>query len=249
MKIIKYLGSKNKIAKNIVPIIQRCIDENNITTYIEPFVGGANVIDKIKCDNKIGSDTNKYLIALLNKLKNEPDCFPSEISKEHYADVKNDYQQNGTKYEDYYKGLIGFCGAFRGKFFDSCACFDYVSEGKTRNNYKESLNNILKQRKNILDVEFSVKDYISYKPDKYENCVFYCDIPYKGTYNYNVEFDYEQFYEWVKQMSKNNYVFVSEYEMPEDFTLVYEQAKKMCLQAQSKRFVVTEKLYTYKMNN
>ena len=111
MKIIKYLGSKNKIAKNIVPIIQRCIDENNITTYIEPFVGGANVIDKIKCDNKIGSDTNKYLIALLNKLKNEPDCFPSEISKEHYADVKNDYQQNGTKYEDYYKGLIGFCGA------------------------------------------------------------------------------------------------------------------------------------------
>ena len=138
---------------------------------------------------------------------------------------------------------------FRGKFFDSCACFDYVSEGKTRNNYKESLNNILKQRKNILDVEFSVKDYISYKPDKYENCVFYCDIPYKGTYNYNVEFDYEQFYEWVKQMSKNNYVFVSEYEMPEDFTLVYEQAKKMCLQAQSKRFVVTEKLYTYKMNN
>ena len=36
-----------------------------------------------------------------------------------------------------------------------------------------------------------------------------------------------------------------EYEMPEDFTLVYEQTKKMCLQSQSKRFVVTEKLYTY----
>lgn len=46
-------------------------------------------------------------------------------------------------------------------------------------------------------------------------------------------------------MSKNNYVFISEYEMPEDFTLVYEQTKKMCLQSQSKRFVVTEKLYTY----
>ena len=84
---VKYLGSKSKIAKNIVPILQKCIDENNITTYIEPFVGGANVIDKISCDKKIGSDTNKYLIALLNKLKREPDCFPTEISREHYADV------------------------------------------------------------------------------------------------------------------------------------------------------------------
>ena len=244
-KVIKYLGSKSKIAKNIVPILQKCIDENNITTYIEPFVGGANVIDKISCDKKIGSDTNKYLIALLNKLKSEPDCFPTEISREHYADVKEDFQQNGNKYEDYYKGLVGFCGAFRGKFFDSCACFDYESEGRTRNNYKESLNNILKQRRNILDVDFSVRDYISYDPNEYENCVFYCDIPYKGTYNYNIEFDYEKFYEWVRQMSKNNYVFISEYEMPEYFSLVYEQTKKMCLQSQSKRFVVTEKLYTY----
>lgn len=34
--------------------------------------------------------------------------------------------------------------------------------------------------------------------------------------------------------------------MPDDFTLVYEQTKKMCLQSQSKRFVVTEKLFKYK---
>ena len=41
------MGSKSRIAKHIVPIIQRYIDENNIDTYVEPFVGGANVIDKI----------------------------------------------------------------------------------------------------------------------------------------------------------------------------------------------------------
>lgn len=51
-----YQGSKNRLTKYIVPIIQKQIDENNITTYIEPFVGGANVIDKIRCENKIGSD-------------------------------------------------------------------------------------------------------------------------------------------------------------------------------------------------
>lgn len=37
---MKYLGSKSRIAKYIVPIIQKCIDENNITEYYEPFVGG-----------------------------------------------------------------------------------------------------------------------------------------------------------------------------------------------------------------
>ena len=60
-----YLGSKNKLAKYIVPIIQKYIDDTNCKDYFEPFVGGANIIDKIKCENKYGNDINKYLIALL----------------------------------------------------------------------------------------------------------------------------------------------------------------------------------------
>jgi len=50
---MKYLGSKSKLAKEIVPILQNLIYKNNIKTYIEPFVGGFNVIDKIICENKI----------------------------------------------------------------------------------------------------------------------------------------------------------------------------------------------------
>lgn len=37
---MKYMGSKSRIAKYIVPILQECIDSNHVTTYIEPFVGG-----------------------------------------------------------------------------------------------------------------------------------------------------------------------------------------------------------------
>ena len=43
-----YMGSKSKYAKHIVPVLQKCIDDNKATTYIECFVGGANIIDKIK---------------------------------------------------------------------------------------------------------------------------------------------------------------------------------------------------------
>lgn len=50
VKKLKYMGSKSRIAKYIVPIIQEKIDKNNITTYIEPFVGAAMLL--IKSDVK-----------------------------------------------------------------------------------------------------------------------------------------------------------------------------------------------------
>lgn len=35
-----YQGSKNKLAKYLIPIIHKYIQENDIDTYIELFVGG-----------------------------------------------------------------------------------------------------------------------------------------------------------------------------------------------------------------
>ena len=66
---MKYMGSKQRLAKYIAPIINQLIKEYNINTYIKPFVGGANMIEHIKCENKIGSDNNKYLISMWNDLQ------------------------------------------------------------------------------------------------------------------------------------------------------------------------------------
>lgn len=73
---IKLMGAKSRIAKDIVPIIQKCIDDNNLKTYIEPFVGGCNVIDKVLCEYKQGTDKNKYLIALFKRLQNNGNFLP-----------------------------------------------------------------------------------------------------------------------------------------------------------------------------
>lgn len=67
---MNYFGSKSRQAKYIVPIIQKYIDDNGISIYLEPFVGGANIIDKINCDIKIGTDINKYTIVLFNYIQN-----------------------------------------------------------------------------------------------------------------------------------------------------------------------------------
>lgn len=50
------MGSKAKITKYIVPIIQQKIDESGARYYVEPFAGGCNVIDKIKAEYRIASD-------------------------------------------------------------------------------------------------------------------------------------------------------------------------------------------------
>ena len=48
-----YQGSKARIAKDICPIIQKAIDESNCDTFIDAFVGGANLIQHIKCKNRV----------------------------------------------------------------------------------------------------------------------------------------------------------------------------------------------------
>lgn len=86
---IKYVGSKSRIAKDIVPIIQKYIDDNKITTYIEPFAGGCNVIDKIKCENKYANDSNEYLIAFWQALQQGWNPLNIHMTKELYDDIKS----------------------------------------------------------------------------------------------------------------------------------------------------------------
>ena len=46
-----FLGSKNKYKNDIPPIINKYIKDNNITTFVDCFCGGANLTDKIRCKN------------------------------------------------------------------------------------------------------------------------------------------------------------------------------------------------------
>ena len=48
--------------------------------YWEPFVGGANMIDKIKYEYKYGTDKHKYLISLLRHVQQTVDDLPSTIT-------------------------------------------------------------------------------------------------------------------------------------------------------------------------
>lgn len=209
-----YPGSKKRLSKDLIKIIQPLINDNNIELYVEPFVGGANLIDKINCKKRVGYDINKYLIALLQFMQNKDNCYiiPKFISKEQYTAVKQAYLNGNTNgYEDWFVGLCGFCLGYNGKFFDS---YSYENKSKDRNYYDERVRNIAKQ--DLTGIEFVCKDF---KDIVVHNALIYCDPPYKNTSKLyeNNTIDQTEFYEWCKQMkSNNNIILISEYEMPKD---------------------------------
>ena len=54
------MGSKNRIDKEILPII---LDNRRDETFVDVFCGGCNIIDKVS-GNRIANDKNRYLIAM-----------------------------------------------------------------------------------------------------------------------------------------------------------------------------------------
>lgn len=76
-----------------------------------------------------------------------------------------------------------------------------------------------------------------------DNAVIYCDIPYKQTNSYLSEFDHDKFYDWCR--AQQEIVFISEYQMPDDFHLVAEKQRNNLLSPNS-RSKVSECLYCNK---
>lgn len=239
---MKYMGSKSRIAKDIVPIIHQRIKDYNIKTYIEPFSGGCNVIDKVICDKKIASDKHKYLIALMKNLE-KLDTLPNLVSKEHYSDVRDCFNNNSNEYEDWYIGAIGFLSSYNGRFFDGgYSGVVHTKSGVDRNYYDEALRNLKEQSRNLKDIKFECCDYTDYTD--YEDCLFYLDPPYQGVKQYGVSknFDYECFWNWCREMSEKNVVLISEHNAPSDFECIWSAPIKRTID-NNKRVNAVEKLF------
>ena len=239
---MKFMGSKARLSKDIAPIINNIIAKNNIDSYIEPFVGGANMIDKIECEKKSGSDVNEYLIAMWNALQNGWEI-PSSISRDEYNDIKD----NMDKYSIELVSVAGFCATYNAKWFGGYAGVVTTKTGVVRNYYDESIRNIEKQLPQLEDVRFGCFGYEIYQNIK--DKLFYCDPPYKDTtqYDHNKGFDHEVFYDWCRETSRDNIVLISEYEMPSDFICIFEKQLTTTLDKNSRK-KSTEKLFVHKSN-
>ena len=237
---MKYMGSKNRIAKHILPIILKDRKENQY--YVEPFVGGANIIDKVD-GLRIGNDANKYLIAMWKGLQENLER-PYFIDKDLYSLARTAFNnQDNTKFNDFLIGWIGWMGSYNGRFFDGGYSGHLVGK---RDYITEQIRNTEAQISKIKEVNFIYSSY-----DKLEipdNSIIYCDIPYKDTkqYSSSKNFNYDNFWSWVRKKSQEGHqVFVSEYNAPADFECIWEMKVTNSMNT-TKTYKPIEKLFKYK---
>jgi len=234
---MKYQGSKNRHAKQILPIILK--DRKKGQYFYDLFAGGFNLIDKVDSP-RVGNEINRYLISLVKKLQEGwlPD---EEITKEQYLEIKN----NQDKYSDYLLGYVGYQLTFSSQWFGS-----YRRDNIGKRNYSlEAYNNIKKQAPKLKDIELYNLSYdeVPLQP----NSIIYLDPPYRNTSGYETTkegFDYNKFYQWCIEKHKEGHkVFISEYWMPEEnFKCIWEKKVNSSLDKNTGGKSATEKLWVVK---
>lgn len=220
---MKCMGSKARIAKHILPIILK--DRKEDQCYVEPFVGGANMIDKVD-GWRIGGEFNRYIAEMWKELTTG--AKPPMITKEDYQNIKS----KPDNYPCWLVGWVGVACSYSGKWFGGFAG-KTVTMGGDRDYQAEAHANLQNQIPNLFGVEFAHSSYNELKIPP--QSILYCDPPYANTTKYKDDFDHDRFWQWCRDKVKEGHkVFISEYNAPDDFVCIWHQEVKSSLSANGK---------------
>jgi len=195
------------------------------------MAGGLGMIRHVKGD-RIANDSNQYMIALWQAIQSGwwP---PSAVTRELYNEVKNDP-------DEYDPALVGFIAvgcSFGGGYWNG-----YAAPVSGRDYVNESFRACLKLAPLIQDVKFVCGDYTDLLIP--ENSIVYADPPYAGTKGYkDSSFDSDKFWQWCREKSATNKVYISEYQAPEDFKCILSLEKPSTMDSYKTKNTI-EKLFT-----
>lgn len=233
------MGSKARFAKEILPIVLK--GRTSEQTYVEPFAGGMNMIDKVE-GMRIANDIHTELIEMWKALVCD-NWKPPHYTKEQYQQIRT----NKKGYSDNIVGWVGFNISYSGKYFGGYAGQVKTKLGTIRDYQEEAQRNVQKQVNKLKGVVFTNTEYwnIELPP----NSIIYCDPPYQNTTKYSHEFNHSLFWDWCREKSKQGHkVYVSEYNAPEDFVCVWHKEAKSSLSANGAtggNKISTERLFMY----
>lgn len=250
---MRYLGGKSRISKQISEVINNVIHGREISylnsdctsyqphlelggqTFVSLFCGSCAVEAKVKAETKILNDKHPYLIEMWKGLQSgwTP---PSIITKEEYYYVKEHKDENKAL-----AGFVGFGCSFGGKWFGGLA------SNKRGDNYcARAERSLLRDLQGVQNANFTCLDYR--EVDIPDGAVVYCDPPYAKTTGYTVgDFNHEEFWEYMRELSKRCIVFISEQEAPDDFEVVWEKELRRTLDYnKNNQPKKTEKLFRWK---
>lgn len=231
---IPYKGSKNRIAERIIEHLP------SATHFYDVFGGGGAITHcailsgKYKYVHYNEYDPLVYkafVMACNNEFKDENRF----ISRDEFEKLKD---------VDPY---VAICFSFGNDLKTYCYSRDkeelkkrnhFVNKDKIRLQHKETLNRLNSLCINTETLSFTNCSYddLDFECDS----VIYCDPPYKDTNTYRTNFNHEKFYKWCK---KQKNIYISEYNMPNDFKIL-KTIDKVCSLSLTNNTKTCEKLFT-----
>jgi DNA adenine methylase len=211
-------------------------DRQSDQLYVEPFVGGCNVIDKVN-GPRWGNDLNQSLIAMWRAVQRGwvP---PSVITEDDYRRIREDLLGDPAL-----RAFTAFAASWGGKWWAGYARGN-TAKGTPRNYVDETRRAILKQSTSMMSVRLTSMPYQEMPIPA--GSIVYCDPPYAGTTSYKAAsgWDAAAFWTWAKKLATEGGcdVFVSEFAAPSDWACVLEFSRNNALNSSP----VTERLFTFR---
>lgn len=225
-----YMGSKRRVRKEILKAVEPHREPGQ--TWVEPFVGGGNMIEAVE-GPRIGADVNPNVIEALEIIRDQADWLP----KNNKEFTEDDYKKVKAGADCWFRSFAGFAYSFGAKWLDS-----FCKNAKGDDYVARAYRSALKQQPLLQDVKLINCSYdrLVLPP----NSLVYCDPPYAGTTKYKGvdDFDSAKFFGWCQQKVKEGHtVFVSEYSAP--FTEAWSKTIKTTLISKEKPKDRIEKLF------
>lgn len=153
-------------------------------------------------------------------------------------------RDNPEKYEKWELGNAKIMASFGAKGFK--AGYSGIRNGREKKTrYKCSLANLKKQIPLLKGINFTSLDYRELIID--DGSLVYCDPPYRNVTGYQGrKFSYEEYDNWVRQLSQRCYVVCSEYSMPDDFICIKEIPKHQILPKDENSKLIYDRLFICK---
>ena len=230
---MQYMGGKSRISKQIAEVLNSAINKD--TPFVSLFCGSCAIESKVQADVKILNDKHPYLIAMWQALQNGwmP---PDVVTKEEYYRVKANMDENPAL-----TGFVGFGCSFGGKWWGG-----YAKDKRGDDYCGQAKRGLFQDLTGVKSATFTCLDYHDLEiPD---GAVVYCDPPYANTTGYTVgQFDTDEFWNYMRQLSKRCDVYISEESAPDDFECIWSKEKVRTLEkSDNVGRVKVEKLSKYK---
>lgn len=210
---MQYTGGKYKLAQRLSKTMLGFTPNRQF--YLEPFVGGASVLDKMAPHFKFSaaSDINRDIVEYWIALQNgwEP---PSHLSRQEYNSLKKAEPSP-------LRTFAGFGCSFGGKWFGGYAQGSYDDYATV------ARRTSLKKVSHFQYTQFHVCDYRDWEIEP--GYVIYCDPPYENTLSYgNYTLDHDIFWDTMEAWSKlGAIVFVSELIAPSNWKPIWTVERRV----------------------